>query len=53
MLFVSSFLKNYYNIDAMILYEIEMNFLSDNGPKESFFNFFKDIIILIIVVLIT
>ena len=53
MLFVSAFLKNYYNIDAMILYEIEMNFLSDNGTAEKLFNFLKDFIVLIIVVLIT
>ena len=51
MLFVSSFLKNYYNIDAMILYEIEMNFLSDNGTAEKLFNFLNDFIFLIILVL--
>jgi hypothetical protein len=37
----------------MILYEIEMNFLSDNGTAEKLFNFLKDFIVLIIVVLIT
>ena len=53
MLFVSAFLKNYYDIDAAILYEIEMNYLSDGGVVESFFNFFKDFVVLIIVCLIT
>ena len=53
MLFVSAFLKQYYDIDAVIVYEIEMNFLSDGGFKESFFNFFKDFVVLIIVCLIT
>ena len=52
MLFVSAFLKQYYDIDAVIMHEIEMNFLTDGGFKESFFNFFKDFIVLIIVCLI-
>ena len=53
MMFVSAFLKNYYDIDATILYELEMNLLSDGGVKESFFNLFKDFVVLIIVCLIT
>ena len=46
-------MKNYYDIDATILYELEMNLLSDGGVKESFFNLFKDFVVLIIVCLIT
>ena len=52
MLTVSGFLKKYYDIDAIILHELEMNFFSDGGLKETFFNFFKDFIVLIIVCLI-
>jgi ATP-binding cassette subfamily A (ABC1) protein 3 len=53
MLFVSAFLKNNYNINAVILHEIEMNALSDNGILESIWNFLKDFIVLIIVCLIS
>ena len=52
MLFVSSFLKNYYDIDAAILYEIEVNIFSDGGVTESFLNLFKDFVVLLIVCLI-
>ena len=53
MLSVSAFLKQYYDIDAAILYELEQNFLCDGGLKETFFNLFKDFVVLIIVCLIT
>ena len=53
MLFVSSFLKNNYDINAVILPEIEFNALSDNGLKESAWSFFKDFIVLIVVCLIS
>ena len=52
MLFVSSFLKKYYDIDAAILYEIEVNIFSDGGVTESFLNLFKDFVVLLIVCLI-
>ena len=53
MLFVSAFLKNKYDINAVILHEIEMNSMSDNGLLESIWNFLKDFIVLIIVCLIS
>lgn len=53
MLLVSSFLKNYYDIDAAILNEIEMNIFSDGGIVESLLNLFKDFVVLLIVCLIT
>ena len=53
MLFISAFLKNKYDIDAVILHEIELNAMSDNGLKESAWNFFKDFIVLIVICLIS
>ena len=53
MLFVSAFLKNNYDINAVILSELEMNALSDNGLMEAVWNFLKDFIVLIVVCLIT
>ena len=53
MLFVSAFLRDKYGINAVILNEIEMDALSDNGLKESFLNFFKDFIVLIVICLIS
>ena len=52
-LFVSSFLKNNYDINAVILYDIELNELSDNGLKESIWNLLKDFIVLIVICLIS
>ena len=52
MLIVSSFLKNNYNINAVILKDIELNQISDNGIKETLWNFFKDFIVLIVICLI-
>ena len=53
MLLVSSFLKNNYNINAIILPEIELNSLSDGGIQETFWNFFKDFVVLIVICLIS
>ena len=52
MLAVSAFLKNSYNIDAVILHELELNSFSDNGFREKVWNFFKDFVVLIVVCLI-
>ena len=52
MLAVSAFLKNSYNIDAVILHELQINSFSDNGFKEKVWNFFKDFVVLIVVCLI-
>ena len=53
MLFISAFLKDKYDINAVILHEIELNALSDNGLKESIWNFLKDFIVLIVICLIS
>ena len=52
MLFVSAFLKNNYDINAVILHEIRMNALYDSGLLETLWNFFKDFIVLFVVCLI-
>ena len=51
-LFISSFLKNNYDIEAAIIPEITINYFSDQSNFD-FINFFKEFIILIIVCLIS
>ena len=53
MLFVSAFLKNNYDINAIILHDIEFNGLSDNGLRQSIWNLIKDVIVLVVVCLIS
>ena len=51
-LFVSSFLKNNYNIDAAIIPEITISYYPQDSNLD-FINFFKDFLILIIICLIS
>ena len=53
MLFVSSFLKNCYDIDATIFPTIEFNSVSGDADTGNLVNMFKDSIVLIIVCLIS
>ena len=52
-LFVSSFLKNNYNIEAAILPEISYNYYTENKNNMDSMNFAKEFLILIIVCLIS